>query len=203
MPCCSIIRNAEKDDGSVAVQLLFNAGQYLLTEVFGMGDPDTAVDYLMSAWDKGGGQYGYKNHWVAETNGEVTGLISCWHDRLPEDFDRITLASVVDHFGIDNALEIVMRSQRFLALLETPLFTELGLGHVAVAKSARRKGIGTALINFMELKGRNMKKNALVLNCSLKNHGAIAFYKNLGFGIHRTNDHFVQMIKGLPIGNAG
>ncbi|MDC8829305.1 GNAT family N-acetyltransferase [Alteromonas gilva] len=205
MPCSSIIRNAEKNDGSVAVDLLFSAGKYLLTEVFGMGHPDTAFDYLLSAWDKGGGQYGYQNHWVAETDGEITGLVSCWHNQLPEDFDRLTLASIVDHYGIDNALEIVMRSQRYLALLESPLFTELGIGHLAVSEKARRKGIGAALINFMEIKGQGMQKNALVLNCSVDNHGAIAFYKKLGFGVHRSNDQFVQMIKALQIGtgNAG
>lgn len=201
MPCCSIIRSAEKGDGNLAVELLFSAGKHLITEVFGMGDPDVAMGYLMFAWDQGGGQYGYQNHWVAETNGVVTGLVSCWHDHLPEDFDRLTLASIVDHFGIDNAMEIVMRSQRYLALLETPLFTELGLGHLAVSEHAQRKGVGAALVNFMETKGRGMKKNALVLNCSVENTGAIAFYKKLGFGIHRSNDQFVQMIKGLPIGN--
>ena len=120
MPCCSIIRNAKKDDGSIAVPLLFNAGKHLLTEVFGQGDQQVALDYLLSAWKKGGGQYGFENHWVAEYNGEVTGLVSCWHDRLPENFDRETLSSIVEHYGIDDALEIVMRSQQYLAVLEAP-----------------------------------------------------------------------------------
>ena len=199
MPCCSIIRNAKKDDGSIAVPLLFNAGKHLLTEVFGQGDQQATMDYLLSAWKKGGGQYGFENHWVAEYNGKVTGLVSCWHDRLPENFDRETLSSIVEHFGIDDALEIVMRSQQYLAVLEAPLFTELGIGHLAVSPDARRQGTGSALIEFMEVKARAMKKNALVLNCEIANEGAIAFYQRLGFGEHRVNDQFVQMIKALHI----
>merc|ERR1712000_495534 len=153
----------------------------LLTEVFGQGDQQVALDYLLSAWKKGGGQYGFENHWVAEYNGKVTGLVSGWHDRL------------LEHFGIDDALDIVMRSQQYLAVLEAPLFTELGIGHLAVSPDARRQGTGSALIEFMEVKARAMKKNALVLNCEIANKGAIAFYQRLGFGEHRTNDQFVQM----------
>lgn len=165
-----------------------------------MGDPDKALVYLYSAWDKGGGQYGYENHWVAESEGEITGLISCWHDRLPEDFDRTTLSSIVDFYGIDEALEIVLRSQRYLAVLEAPMFTELGIGHLAVSENARRKGVGTALIEFMELRARTMKKNAVVLNCEAANHEAVKFYKSQGFGVHRDNGSFLQLIKALPLG---
>ena len=199
MPCCSVIRNAKKDDGRIAVPLLFNAGRQLLTEVFGAGDSDVALEYLFSAWNKGGGQYGFENHWVLEEDDDVTGLISCWHDRLPDNFDRDTLSSIVEHFGIDDALDIVLRSQLYLAVLEAPLFTELGIGHLAIAPSARRSGRGSLLIEFMEAKARNMKKNALVLNCEVTNDVAIAFYKHLGFGEHRTNEQFIQMIKALHI----
>lgn len=200
MPCCNVIRNAVLDDGNVTVPLLFNAGKQLLTEVFGMGDSDKALAYLYSAWNKGGGQYGYENHWVAESDGKVTGLISCWHDNLPEDFDRTTLSSIVDFYGIDDALEIVLRSQRYLAILETPMFTELGIGHLAVTAEARRKGVGTALIEFMELRARTLKKNAIVLNCESANSVAVNFYKSQGFGVHRDNGSFKQMIKALPFG---
>lgn len=199
MPCCSVIRNARKDDGRIAVPLLFNAGKQLLTDVFGDGDPDVAYEYLLSAWSKGSGQYGFENHWVADVDGEVTGLISCWHDRLPANFDRDTLSSIVEHFGIDNALECVLRSQHYLAVLEAPLFTELGIGHLAVAPATRRNGYGSLLIEFMEVKAREMKKNALVLNCEVGNEVALAFYKRLGFGVHRSNDKFIQMIKALHI----
>lgn len=199
MSCNRIIRNANQDDGCIAVPLLFYAGKHLLTEIFGQGDSQVALAYLFAAWRRGSGQYGCENHWVVEINGKVTGLISCWHDRLPENFDKETLTSIVEHFGIDDALEIVMHSQRYLAVLEGPLYTELGIGHLAVSSDVRRQGVGSALIEFMQEKATAMKKNALVLNCETANQDAIAFYQRLGFGIHRTSGQFVQMIKALPI----
>lgn len=77
---------------------------------------------------------------------------------------------------------------------------ELGIGHLAVTAEARRKGVGTALIEFMELRARTLKKNAIVLNCESANSVAVNFYKSQGFGVHRDNGSFKQMIKALPFG---
>lgn len=191
------IRGAVASDANVAVPLLFDAAKHLLSEVFGLGCPKKARAYLRDAWHKGVGQYGFANHSVLEIDGSVKGLISSWHDQLPEDFDRCTLNSIIDFHGIDEALQVVLRSQHFLAVIDPPTRSEMAIGHVSVVEDARRQGAGRALVEHRALQAKKLNKRALVLNCENNNTKALGFYKALGFVATRSNESFTHMVKTL------
>jgi len=193
------VRAARHDDRDVAVPLLLDAGERLLTTIFGNSDRQAALDYLMFAWGLGGGQYGFKNHWVAESHSEIKGLITCWHDGLPDDFDRVTLTSITDHYGLDKSIDVVMRSQQFSAALHPPSSTELAVGHLAVCHEARRQQVGSHLLAHMLEKASSLRKFAVVLDVEASNTPAVAFYKAQGFGEHRTCPPFIQMIKSVAV----
>lgn len=192
------IRQATAADAACAVPLLIDSGEQLLIDIFGNGERDPAYQYLHYAWSSRYGQYGYENHWVACIDDQVVGLITCWHDKLPADFDRDTLTSITEHFGLDKSIDVVMRSQRFSAALHPPLATELGLGHLSVAAGARRQGVGRALLRLAEDKARDYNKFALVLDVEASNETACRFYKALGFGEHQRAEPFIQMIRAVP-----
>jgi ribosomal protein S18 acetylase RimI-like enzyme len=191
------IRKARKEDVGCAILLLLDAGTRLIIDVFGDGNRELALSYLSFAWQLGAGQYGYENHWVCEMDGKPVGLVTCWHNKLPANFDRDTLTSVSEYYGLDVAIEVVMRSQSYLAALETPMATELGIGHLAVHPDFQRRGVACQLVLEMENEARRMKKNALVLNVEEDNLTALAFYKKRGFGTHRRFSPFIQMIKAV------
>lgn len=190
-----VVRKATAADGTDAVPLLLAAGDPLLVNVFGLGDEDQALSYLQYAWQYGSGQYGFKNHFVATLDEKVVGLICGWHSRLPKDFDRATLSSITDHYGLDGAIDVVMRGQVYMATLEPPMATELCVGHLAVHRSARRKGVGRMLLEHMHDYAHSLKKNALVLNVLSDNDSAVSFYQRCGFGVHQTTPPFVQLIR--------
>lgn len=192
------IRQATAGDAECAVPLLLDSGEQLLIDIFGNGERDSAYQYLFYSWSFGYGQYGYKNHWVACINEHVVGLLTCWHDHLPADFDRDTLASITGHFGLDKSIDIVMRSQRFSAALHPPLPTELGVGHLSVEAGARRQGVGTALLKIAEEQAREHNKFAIVLDVEATNATALQFYKAQGFGEHQRAEPFIQMIRVVP-----
>ncbi len=192
------IRAATAMDGDAAAALILDAGESLLIDIFGAGDRGKALAFLRESWAQGAGQYGFENHWIAEANGEVVGVVTCWHDALPEHFDRDTLASITTHFGLDDAIDIVMRSQQYSAALHPPLLLELGVGHLAVSRSFRRHGVATKLITFMRDKAKALKKHALVLDVELSNLDALAFYKANGFAEQQRCEPFVQLIKAVP-----
>lgn len=192
------IRQATAADMARAVPLLLDSGEQLLTDIFGNGERDTAYEYLCYAWSYGYGQYGFENHWVACVNNNVVGLMTCWHNKLPVDFDRDTLSSITEYFGLDESIEVVMRSQRFSAALHPPQATELGVGHLSVAAEVRRQGVGRALLRVAEDKAREHKKFAIVLDVEVSNETAFQFYRALGFGEHQRAGPFIQMIKTVP-----
>lgn len=191
------VRSARKDDVGDAVPMLLAAGKRLLIDIFGSGDAKATTDFLSFAWQQGNGQFGYKHHWVCLAEQSLAGLVTCWHDSLPANFDRDTLATITDHYGLDGAIDVVMRSQLYLASIEPPSSNELAMGHVAVAPKHQRKGIGLALVTFMEEKARELKKETLYLNTELDNDGAIAFYKRLGFAEGPSANGFIRLEKAV------
>lgn len=192
-----VVRQAAAKDMESAVPLLLDAAENLLTCIFGNGNRDDAFAFLSAAWLRGTGQYGFENHWLACVGEDIVGIASCWHDGLPEHFDRNTLAAITDYFGIDEALEVVMRSQQHTIALHCPLVLEMSVGHIAVAAGARRNGVGTALIRFMERKARALGKLSLILDVEEHNHGAVRFYEALGFSGQQIIAPFIKMSKGI------
>ncbi len=197
------IREATAADAAVTIPLLLETGKQLLIDIFGLGDAQVAEKYLRYAWLRGEGQYGYKNHWVADDSGVAVGLVTCWHSRLPEDFDRKTLETITDHYGLDKAIDVVMASQQYMATMAPPLATELAVGHLAVCDSHRGMGIGKRLLCFMYEKARQLKKNALVLNAELENQQALGFYRKFGFSEQERVPPFVHLIKPVMLSGNG
>ncbi|MBU2978368.1 GNAT family N-acetyltransferase [Alteromonas sp. C1M14] len=192
-----VVRQATAKDVNLAVPLLLEAGEHLLVSIFGNGEHEDALGFLHAAWLRGLGQYGFANHWLACHNNDVVGIISCWHDHLPDNFDRDTLLAITDYYGLDMALDVVMRSQQYSVALNSPMALELCIGHIAVAAGARRMGVGTAMIRFMEQYARELGKLALVLDVEQANEKALAFYYALGFREQQAIPPFIQLAKGI------
>ncbi|QJR80853.1 GNAT family N-acetyltransferase [Alteromonas pelagimontana] len=191
------IRPAKAQDVASAVPLLLGAGNELLISIFGAGDAERAEQYLTFAWERGSGQYGFRNHWVACIGKEIVGLVTCWHDNLATNFDQDTLRSITDYFGLDNAMNIVMQSEHISAALQPPTARELAIGHLCVATKARRRGVATALIQYMESEAQRRKKPSLVLDVEQVNTSAIQFYLGNGFIRYQVVPPFIRMTKAL------
>lgn len=189
------VRHAKPGDGSDAVELLMQAAGALLTHIFGNGDTASTRRFLASAWQSGEGQYGYRNHWVAESGTSVVGLVTSWHDQLPQDFDRCTLDIITQHFGLDETVAIVMRSQVYSSALHPPTPDQLAVGHLAVRPGQRGSGIGAQLLDEMLALARQYGKTALVLDVETSNQDAIQFYTSQQFSVKQTNPPFQQMVR--------
>lgn len=191
------IRPASANDMDDGVALIYAAGEKLVNYIFGNGDEALAMRYLRLAWRRGHGQYGFKNHWVADVDGHCAGLISCWHDTLPANFDAETMASITDLFSHQNALDVVMRSREYADEIPPPKSDEFAVGHVATASAFKRSGVATQLMNFMYSEACRLNKSTMILDVENVNTGAQAFYHSMGFVVQRQQSTFTRMAKSL------
>jgi len=191
------VRQGVASDAEQAAPLILNAAQSLLTSIFGHSKSKTADGYLAHAWALGGGQYGFKNHWVACEGDEVVGVVTSWHSKLGAAFDRATLDSITSYFTLDEAMTVLMRNQTVAINLSPPINTELMIGHLSVAENARRNGVGTRLVEVMQARAQELNKRKLVLDVEVSNVSAIRFYQHQGFTEESINKGFIRFVKPL------
>lgn len=175
------VRKGVPADACEASPLLLSSAHDLLTAIFGADDAAQTVAFLQHAWRLAGGQYGCNNHWVACEKNQLVGVITAWHTELGPGFDRATLDSITEFYSLDEAMKVVMRNQALAVELPPPAATELMIGHVAVASSCQRKGVGSSLIAHMREHAIALNKQTMVLDVELSNIPAIRFYQGLGF----------------------
>ncbi|WP_334030705.1 GNAT family N-acetyltransferase [Alteromonas sp. P256] len=191
------IRQGVASDAPFATPLILSAAEPLLNAIFGHAKDKTALGYLTHAWQLGGGQYGFENHWVAEKDNQILGLVTAWHSKLGVAFDRATLDSITSYFTLDEAIAVVMRNQTVAVNLTPPSNTELMIGHLAVAESGKRQGIGRSLVNAMQAKATELQKRHIVLDVEVSNTTAIRFYQSLGFSEETINKGFIRFNRNV------
>ena len=184
-------------DAPFATPLILSAAETLLNAIFGHAKDKTALGYLAHAWQLGGGQYGFENHWVAEKGNQVLGLVTAWHSKLGTAFDRATLDSITSYFTLDEAITVVMRNQTVAVNLTPPSNTELMIGHLAVSEDGKRQGIGRSLVDTMLEKAVELQKRHIVLDVEVSNIEAIRFYQSLGFNEEAINKGFIRFYRSV------
>ncbi|BFT32000.1 hypothetical protein D210916BOD24_31760 [Alteromonas sp. D210916BOD_24] len=189
------IRQGAASDVAQTAPLILSAAESLLTCIFDESRDKTADGYLSHAWQLGGGQYGYKNHWVAVQGERVLGVVTSWHSRLGVQFDRATLDSITSYFTLDEAIMVLMRNQTVAVGLTPPTNTELMVGHLAVSEDNQRNGIGSLLIDTMQRRAEKLKKRKLVLDVEIANIAAIRFYQRLNFTEESINKGFIRFAR--------
>ena len=189
------IRQGLASDAAQTTPLILNAAQSLLTSIFGHNKNKTADGYLSHAWELGGGQYGFNNHWVACSGDEVLGVVTAWHSKLGAAFDRATLDSITSYFTLDEAMTVLMRNQTVAVNLTPPTNTELMIGHLSVEESARRAGVGSMLIDAMHERAKKLNKRKLVLDVEVSNVSAIRFYQHHEFEEESINKGFIRFAR--------
>ena len=191
------IRPGVASDAPFATPLILSAAETLLNAIFGHAKDKTALGYLAHAWQLGGGQYGFENHWVAEKGNQVLGLVTAWHSKLGTAFDRATLDSITSYFTLDEAITVVMRNQTVAVNLTPPSNTELMIGHLAVSEDGKRQGIGRSLVDTMLEKAVELQKRHIVLDVEVSNIEAIRFYQSLGFNEEAINKGFIRFYRSV------
>lgn len=175
-----LVREARPEDVEAAVPLIHSAGPDAFNYVFSVPAGPSTADFLRAAFLSGDGQFGWRNHAVAEHEGEVVGIAAAWGADNTLRFSLAALRQLVHVYGWVRAWSVAVRGLRTEAVIRPPRPGCLYIADLGVAPTCRGQGIGRALIDWLGERGRR-RYPTLALDVAVNNPRAQALYERLGF----------------------
>ena len=145
------------------------------------GSGERARRMLGGIWRRGGHTASFEICTVAELDGEVVGVLAAFPARAGDRLARRFLGLSVVRMPAWR-WPVVLRHLRASSLVTPqPPADSLYVDALAVAESARRRGVGTALLQDAIARARRDGVEGVALDTGLENAEAQAFYERFGF----------------------
>ncbi|TGL59276.1 GNAT family N-acetyltransferase [Leptospira sarikeiensis] len=173
------IRPARPEDAAATVPLIYSSGPAAWDYVFNEGKI-SSQDFLIKSFQGTKNSFSYKNHYLAEKQGEVVGSIVIFRS---ENFFFQNAATAGNIFKIYKlkAPKVAIRGLSMEGMIQPPKSGRLYLGHIAVSQKERRQGIAEKLMRHAISSFPVYDK--ISLDVSQENPNAFGLYKKLGFEI--------------------
>src|SRR5271168_4769542 len=125
-------RAAAPADVADAVPLIYSSGPTAFDYVFDTGGARRAQDFLRFAFLKGGGEFGWRTHRVAEMGGQVAAAGAAFDGRAVLRFTVAGALQILKFYGPIYAWGVMVRGLRTEAIIRPPRAQEYYLCHVGV-----------------------------------------------------------------------
>ena len=176
------LRQAKPSDVDRAIPLIYSSGPDAFSYVFAHATKGDAQAFLGSAFVDGGGTFGYQNHTVAESDGEVVGIGAAFSGDGALSTTAVVARQILTAYGTA-APGIIGRGLRIERVMPPPKKAVQYIAHLGVNPANRGEGIGTQLISRFLDEGRQRGKKTAELDVSVENPDAERLYERLGFTV--------------------
>jgi ribosomal protein S18 acetylase RimI-like enzyme len=174
-------REAAAADAADAVPLIYSSGPAAFDYVFDVGKSRSAPEFLRFAYLQGAGEFGWRNHRVAEIAGRVAAIGAAFDGRAVARFTIANALQILRFYGPINAWGVMLRGLRTEAIIRPPPAQEYYLCHIGVREDLRGQGIGTHLMRKL-LEGLEARQHrCATLDVAVTNPRAQLLYERLGF----------------------
>ena len=172
-------RKACAEDVQAAAPMVYSAGpeafDYMLK-----ADGKTSLDFLNYAFANGAGFQGFRNHWVAEREGQVVGVGAFYsgHDEM-----RLTLGlirQVFAFYSFGAALGVIKRALELAPMMKPLTKDMLYVANFGVNPECRGQGVGAAMLNFQMAEARKQNFKRYALDVAVTNPRAQKLYEGIG-----------------------
>jgi ribosomal protein S18 acetylase RimI-like enzyme len=178
-----IFRAAAAADVADAVPLIYSSGPAAFDFVFDIGSKRHAHDFLRFAFLKGGGEFGWRVHRVAECGGRVAAAGAAFDGRAVLRFTFANALQILRFFGPIRAWGVMARGLRIEAIIRPPRAHEYYLCHLGVREELRGHGIGTLFMRDLLQGLKEDRHRCAALDVAVTNPRARSLYEKLGFVI--------------------
>lgn len=172
-------------DAGTAVPLIHDSGPLAFRYVFAPRREAQSLEFLHAAFRDGRGEFGFRNHLVAEYAGEVVGVAGLWDARANLAFAVAAARQILGFYGA-SAPAVIARGLRMERVVKPAVRGVAYFGHVAVAPALRGQGVGRALLGHLLGRARAGGFTRAALDVAASNPRARALYEGLGFRLAET-----------------
>jgi len=182
-PAALTFRAATPADVADAVPLIYSSGPAAFDYVFNIGGRRGAQEFLRFAYLQGGGEFGWRNHRVAEIGGRVAAAGAAFDGRAVLHFTIAGALQILRFYGPIHAWGVMVRGLRVEAIIRPPRAEEYYLCHVGVREELRGHGIGARFMRNL-LEGLDADRyRCATLDVAVTNPRAQLLYERLGFAV--------------------
>ena len=195
-PAALTFRSAMPADVADAVPLIYSSGPSAFDYVFDIGTPLGAQEFLRFAYLRGGGEFGWQAHRVAEINGRVAAAGAAFDGRAVLRFTIAGALQILRFYGPIRAWGVMIRGLRTETVIRQPRAEEYYLCHVGVREEMRGHGIGARFMRHL-LEGLDADRHrCATLDVAVTNPRAQSLYERLGFVIEALRASKLQNRRG-------
>jgi ribosomal protein S18 acetylase RimI-like enzyme len=195
-PAALSFRAAAPTDVAAAVPLIYSSGPAAFDYVFDLGATRGAQQFLRFAYLKGGGEFGWRAHRVAEIDGQVAAAGAAFDGRATLRFTVANALQILQFYGPIRAWGVLLRGLRVERIIRPPRAEEYYLCHVGVREELRGHGIGAGFMRHL-LHGQNAARHrCAMLDVAVTNPRARSLYERLGFVVSALRASQLQNQRG-------
>ena len=174
------LRPATAADAPSAVPLIHDAGPVSFRWVFSETTYAQSLDFLDYSFRRGDGQFGWRNHLVAERDGAVLATVAVWDARLNATFTLSAIRHITAFYGL-RAAAVMLRGLRFERVVCPPPGGVAYIGQFAVLPQSRGQGLGRAVLRHLLAQAAADGYARAGLDVAETNPRARSLYEGLGF----------------------
>jgi len=175
-------RRARPNDVDAAIPLIYSSGPDAFDYAFARPGRNSAQDFLRYAFVQGGGQFGWRQHWVGERDGDVVAAGTVFGGEVNLGYMLAATRQIIGYFGLGSP-RVIVRGLQLERIICPPPKRTLYLAHLGVTSSQRGEGLGSQLIDHLLQIGRNAGLSMAALDVSVANPRAQALYERFGFSV--------------------
>ena len=174
-------RPARPEDVDAAIALIYSSGPAAFDYVFAGTPKGSAQDFLRKAFVSGSGQFGYRQHWVGEQEGQVVAAGTALSGEVNLRNMAVAAAQIIAFYGPRHCWQVLWRGLQLERIVLPPPKRTFYLAHLGVSSALTGQGIGSQLIDFLLQQGRATGFQTTALDVSAGNPHAQRLYERLGF----------------------
>lgn len=177
------LRPAAARDAAAAVPLIYSSGPAAFDYVFDVPGRARALEFLQHAFVQGRGEFGWRNHVVADFAGSVVAVGAAWSGKSNLGFAVAGARQILACYGIAQGPATITRGLKVESVVQPPRRDRWYVAHLGVAPGLRSRGIGEALVRHLLEAGRRERCRFAELDVAATNPRAQALYERLGFRV--------------------